>query len=451
MTEAELFCDALTSSDVLPDSTAFGVVVPPNWNGTLLLDLDFLSAWRMPIYQALFAQGYAGAGTTRNYTDPVGGQYIGPWVDRVLAVADRFAADVAEPRRVIAWGVSRGGHVALAMAQLHPERVDGAIPRGIYGGAASLMNQDLDLMFSLKVLLAPDDDRLPVVNLSAGLATPVPIGLEPGLSAWNEVVADAQSSVQGQARLALAAALAHLPDWVDGSVPRPSRWDERAIADGWARNIRTRIGPAGTFSFMRPVFETSAGGNFSWNVGVDYRRLLAGHRRDIVRSLYLGAGLDLEADLDKLDSAARIAPDPGATWFLRDPSVNYGGDLRVPVLTTMTIGDALLPVSGLDALRSAVLRSGEGDMLRMTFVEAVGHCVFGLGEELALVETMRRRLDTGLWTDSTSPDVMNELAARFDPGGGRFIDYELDKFERAFLLGDPFPHVGPDTSVGAVR
>jgi pimeloyl-ACP methyl ester carboxylesterase len=305
-----LTCETLSLSDRLSDGIQFGAVVPPNWNGTLLLDLDFLSAWRMPNYQALFAQGYAGAGTVRNYTDPIGGQHIKPWVDRTLAVADRVAADVGRPKRVIAWGVSRGGHVALAAAQLHPDRINGAIPRGIYGGAANLMNQDLDLMFALKTLLAPEDDRLPLVNLSAGPATPIPIGLEPGLAAWNEVVGKALWTTQGRARLALAAAIAQLPDWVDATAPRPDEWDEDAIADGWARNIQTRIGAAGTFSFMRPAFETSAGGNFSWNVGVDYWHLLSGHRQEIVRTLYRRAGLDLHADLDAIETTPRIAPSP---------------------------------------------------------------------------------------------------------------------------------------------
>ena len=38
----------LSQSDVLPDGTPYGIVVPPNWNGTLLLDLDFLTSWRTP-------------------------------------------------------------------------------------------------------------------------------------------------------------------------------------------------------------------------------------------------------------------------------------------------------------------------------------------------------------------------------------------------------------------
>lgn len=451
MTTGFAAVDALTLSDRLPDGTECGAVVPPDWNGTLLLDLDFLTAWQSPTYQMLFAQGYAGAGTVRNYTDPSGGQHLRPWVERVLAVADRIAAFSGKPERVVAWGVSRGGHVALAAAQLHPERIDGAIPRGIYGGAATLMNQDLDLMSALKALLAPKDDRLPVVNLSSRPATPMPTGLEPGLSAWNKVVADALENPQGRARLALAAALAQLPDWADGSVPRPAPDDEEAIADGWIQNIISRIGPIGTFSFMRPAFETSAGGNFSWNAGVDYYGLLTGRRRELVERLHRAAGLDLGDDLETIGSAARISPEPGAAWFLRDASVNFGGGLRVPTLTTTTIGDPLLPVSGLDALRQAVRRDGGEDMLRMTFIEAAGHCAFSPGEDLALVAAMTRRLDAGGWGNFTSPDEMNARAAQLDTSGGRFACHDLEPFGRAHLLGDPTPDCQPAQIDGAAR
>lgn len=430
---------ALSLSGRLADGTDYGVLVPPNWNGTLLLDLDFLAAWETPTYQALFAAGYAGAGTLRNYTDPAGGQYIRPWVDRTLSVAERVASSFDDPGRVIAWGVSRAGHVALATAQLHPERIDAAIPRGVYGGAASLMNQDLDLMFVLKALLAPDDARLPLVNLSAGPAVPTRVGLESGLAAWNDLVADAQSTTAGRARLALAAALAQLPEWVDAAVQRPAPHDEAAVADGWRRSIRARIGPMGTYSFMRPAFETSAGGNFSWNAGVDYASLLTGRREAIVKALYRHAGLDLDLDLAAIDRAPRITPDPKAAWFLEEPSVNFGGDLRTPILTMMTIGDPLLPVSGLWALEEAARRAGRDDMLRITFTEAVGHCTFTAAENLAVIEAMTRRLDTGAWSDLTSPGAMNALVREFGQEDGRFISYDLEPSGRAFLLGDPFP------------
>ncbi|WP_157220802.1 alpha/beta hydrolase family protein [Flavisphingomonas formosensis] len=429
----------LSRSGTLSDGTSYGAFIPPNWNGTLLLDLDFLQNWEAPFYRALFARGYGAAGVSRNYTAPPGGQYLKPWVDRVLAVEELVRSQFGRPRRVIAWGVSRGGHVAEAMAEHHPERIDAAIAMCIYGGAATIMNQDLDIMFALKALLAPDDPALLLTNISEGPATPASMGLAPTLAAWSAVIEKAGATPQGRARLSLAAAIGQLPVWVDASVPRPDASDSSASADGWLRNLRMRISATGTYAFMRPAYETSAGGNFSWNIGVDYRRLLTGKRRGIVKELYKEAGLDLEADLNAIEAAPRIAPDDQARWFLNEPSVNYGGALKIPVLTMMTIGDPLLPVSDIWALRQAVDRAGRGAMLRMTFTEAVGHCNFTPAEMLAAVETMTHRLDTGEWGDSTSPKSMNALAATLDSGGAHFISYELEPLPRAFLLGDAHP------------
>ena len=59
---------------------------------------------------------------------------------------------------------------------------------------------------------------------------------------------------------------------------------------------------------------SSAGGNFSWNTGVDYRRQLAASgNAQQVRALYRAAGLDLDADLGRLEAAPRIAADPDVT------------------------------------------------------------------------------------------------------------------------------------------
>jgi len=431
----------LSQSGKLSDGTEYGFIIPPNWNGTLLLDLDFLMSWKGGNYQALFAQGYGAAGVMRNYTDPVGGQYIRPWVERNLQAADLVAAKVGKPKRTIAWGNSRGGHVAEATAELYPQRIDAAIPKCVYGGAATIMNQDLDVNFALKMLLAPGDSTLPLVNISKGPATPTAIGLAPALTGWNQLLAQASVTPQGRARLALAAAIGQLPDWADASKSRPNPNDPQSVAAGWLDYLKVRVGGGGTYSFMRPVYETSAGGNFSWNVGVDYRQLLTGHRKDVVQALYKQAELDLDKDIDTINAGPRVAPDTAASWFLRDPSVNYSGNLTVPMLTMMTIGDTLLPVTGIWALQEAARNAGKSNMLRMTFTEAVGHCTFSIAEDLALVETMKRRLDSGSW-DDTSPAHMNALAKSYDAGDTRFIDYQLEPLGRIHLLGDPYPTGG---------
>jgi hypothetical protein len=248
--------------------------------------------------------------------------------------------------------------------------------------------------------------------------------------------------------MCLAAALARLPGWTDAATPRPDDGDHAAIAEGWLGNIRARIAPGGTFSFMRPAFETSAGGNFSWNVGVDYATLLQGRGRAVVETLYEQSGLELEADLALLAGAPRIAADRDAAWFLEDAAVNFSGELRVPVLTVMTIGDPLLPVSGLWALEAATRRAGRQDQLRMAFTEVAGHCVFDPAEDLTAVEVMTRRLDSGTWGESASPEALNAMARGFGQDNGRFVPYDLEPLGRAFLLGDPYP---PATAGGATR
>ena len=271
-------------------------------------------------------------------------------------------------------------------------------------------------MFTLKALLTPHDSNLPLVNISAGPVTPRPVGLESGLAAWKDLLTRARSTPDGRIRIALAGAIAQLPDWVDGTAPRPDGDDDEAIAGGWLPNIRMRIGSAGTFSFMCPVYETSAGGNFSWNVGVDYRRLLTGKRKRIIERLYRRAGLDLKKDLEAINRTPRIAPDSQAAWFLQDASVNLGCVMGVPVLTMQTMGDPLLPVTGTWALQEATRRAGYGSMLRMTFTEAAGHCSFSVAENLAMVETMKRRLDSGRWDNAASPMIMNQLGESFNQG-----------------------------------
>ena len=49
-------------------------------------------------------------------------------------MAERVTSAFGKPRRIIAWGDSRGGNLALAIAELYPEWIDAALPKCIYGG-----------------------------------------------------------------------------------------------------------------------------------------------------------------------------------------------------------------------------------------------------------------------------------------------------------------------------
>lgn len=94
----------------------------------------------------------------------------------------------------------------------------------------------------------------------------------------------AQQTPAGRARIALAAAYLNLADWAPGQQP-PARDDfagqERQQYDWLAQGLLGFIVPA------RWSVEQSAGGNTSWNKGVDYAGLLReSARAEQVAALY---------------------------------------------------------------------------------------------------------------------------------------------------------------------
>ena len=128
------------------------------------------------------------------------------WAHRLLQVLHVVRKACGRPARVIAYGQSGGGATARALAQEMPHSIDGAVAMSTPGsGQVSLLNQALDATFAAKALLAPGNDALVLVGLPADRAR-----LE---AAWRRVLAAAQETEEGRARIALAAALAQLPDW----------------------------------------------------------------------------------------------------------------------------------------------------------------------------------------------------------------------------------------------
>jgi hypothetical protein len=128
------------------------------------------------------------------------------------------------------------------------------------------------------------------------------------------VLQSAQSTPQGRARIALAAALADLPPWFNAASPEP------ASTDYTTQEQNQALWESHDFAFAffgRADLELRAGGNPSWNTGVDYRVQLAKSAdNEEVQALYQQAGLDLIADLDTLNAAPRINADQQAVGYL---------------------------------------------------------------------------------------------------------------------------------------
>jgi hypothetical protein len=285
------------------------------------------------------------------------------------------------------------------LVQEHPERFTAALPMcGVLGGGVGIWDEALDAAFAFNTLLA--GGTLQVVHIT-----------NPTVNFFTAegVLAAAQATAQGRARLALVAALGDLPGWFDPTSPEPARTDytsQQVNQFLWLQNVDL------PFSFaFRAELEFRAGGNPSFNTGVNYERQLA-HSADHaeVEALYAAAGLSLDADLAALDGAARIAVDPGALTYLSN-NITYNGQLTIPVLTLHTTGDGLVPVEDERAYSKVVHEANDSALLRETFVHRAGHCEFTPAETITAVQALEARLGTGKWKDLTVADLDGEAAA----------------------------------------
>jgi hypothetical protein len=405
------------------------IEVPSPWNGTLVLYSHGYSFTPIPATDApdaaseswLLSNGYALAGSSY----ATSGWALEQAFQDQIAVLDVFNSKVSHPQRTIAWGDSLGGMITAGLVQLFPNRFTAALPMcGVLAGGPGVWNQGLDSEFALETLAAPGAFQL--VNFTAG-------DVAANFAAATGALAVAQTTPQGRARIALSAALADVPGWFDPASPQPAATDyatQEANQFAWDNN------PDFLFGFFgRYELEVRAGGNFSWNTGVDYRVQLA-HSTDRaeVVALYKAAGLDLNKDLDTLNDAPRIAADPHAVDYVTK-FITYNGDLDMPVLTMHTTGDGLVEVTDEQAYASVVRSAGDSSLLRQVFVNRAGHCAFTPAEEISAFETLVHRIDTGRW-QGTDPAAMNSqasgLGAVYNVAPPSFIKFKPAQFPRPF-------------------
>ena len=399
------------------DGAAYRAEIPSSWQGTLFL---YSHGYVQPgqsnpvtdspspqITQWLLDHGYAVAGSSYRSA----GWAVGDAFKDQIALLDLFEKRVSKPKRVIAIGASLGGIITAGLVQLYPDRFAGALPLcGVLAGGVANWNTGLDAAYAFKFLIAPSS-KLQLVHITNPKAN---------LALAMSIFTAANATEAGRARLALVAALSELPGWFDPTKPEPGPTDFATMAANQAQ-WESRIDFAFEFS-LRMELERRAGGNPSWNTGVDYERQLISSPSAVeVGELYRAAGLNLTSDLRKLNAGRRIAADPGAVSYLRR-NINLNGGLAVPVLTLHTTGDGLVIPQNETAYASAVKFAGKQDLLRQLFVHRAGHCAFTAAETIAAIVMIVNRLDLGKWDDA-------ELA----PG-------ELNA--RAAALGDAYNNVG---------
>ena len=418
------------------DRANYTIAVPSNWNGTLVLySHGYVFANQPPLNPApdagdaltgaaLLQQGYALAGSSYSQN----GWALQQAFHDQVALLDFFTATCGHPTRTIAWGHSLGGIITAGLIQLYPNRFAGALPMcGVLAGGVGTWNQALDSAYAFNVLLARN--ALSIVHITDPTGT---------FQQAKAILVSAQQTTQGRARIALAAALANIPGWFDSASPEPASKDFTAQEQNqflW----ESQVDFAFAF-FARAELEARAGGNPSWNTGVNYRRQLEhsiDHRE--VETLYQQAGLSLAGDLKALAAAPRIEADLGAVQYL-SKYIIFDGNVTMPVLTMHTTGDGLVVNQDEQAYASVVRAAGNNPLLREIFVHRAGHCSFTPGETLTAFQTLIHRLDTGKWEDSTNPDLLNQEAAALgstiNPVPPAFLTFKPSAFLRPFDTRD---------------
>jgi pimeloyl-ACP methyl ester carboxylesterase len=375
--------------------------VPGHWNGTLLLfshgyvlpgsDSTASDAPEVTTRAWLLDHGYALAGTSfRN-----SGWAVEEALQDQMQLLTAFRRRYGTPRRTIAWGGSMGGLISAALVERHPSTFAGGMSMcGVMAGAVGSWNLRLDSAFAFRALFAPSAlDVVRVRHPSDELAT------------TQQIARQAQASAAGRARLTLTAALGDLPRWP---------------------------GPAYDFYILRRAeLERRAGGNPSWNAGVDYRAQLERSRyRGEVAKRYAEAGLDLDSDLDRLAQAPRISADPKAVAYL-SRNATLAGRLRVPFLTVHATGDDQVPVEHQRAYGQAAAVAGSGDLLRQLFVDRQGHCGVRPVEALLGLRTLLDRLDRGRWS-GLEPAQVNRSETGLPDRAPSFTTFQPGPFLRPY-------------------
>jgi hypothetical protein len=390
----------------LDDGTLWALARPTNWNGSLILDLDganFLARRPRPDAAAppdddprptipsyfsglnawLLERGYAYGGITR---EPVGYDYPRA-VEYMLSARARAVEAWGEPTRTLVLGVSRGAFAGRKALELRPEIFDGGlIAAGGGAGEIAVLNNKLNAVFVLKTLV---DDAAPL--------TLVNVDAQAEMGALSALVTQAGSTPQGRARLALASAIVQMARWTDPASPKPDAGDYEAqlaqMQSSWAFAIAVPV---------RAAVERLAGGNVSWNTGVDYSQLLRrSGREDMVRWFYEAAGLSLADDLQRLAAAPRISADPEAV-SRAEQLMTYTGRISDP-LVNVDNDDPVDPMSDKLVYRDLLRRMGTDHLFRLLWSDRPGHVGMSALDRAVGFSLLIDYLDTGDWGDLGLP------------------------------------------------
>ncbi|MCK9793072.1 hypothetical protein M1843_04840 [Isoptericola sp. 4D.3] len=395
----------------------YRVLVPDDWNGTLLLyshghyPAEFFGGFPAPHVlgnqelseEMLTDHGYAVAGSL--FQDDGLGFTVPTAVADQSRLLDWFETNVGEPDRTITYGQSMGSVTAIKHAEVEPDRIDGVLTVGGVVDWVGQFDAILDMNAATRALLTDGTDAHGNPIELVGADDP-----EASRDALVAALTQAQETPEGRARIALIASLNTVTGWYWMNEPRPRTLEEQARGQAqWLIGAYTLgLGPK-----AREGLEEKLGGNpNSTDLDGLRARLARSGAAPAVTAAYARAGLDLRADLAALEAVEPIEADPQARAAM--VAHRPEGTTPSPVLTLHTTGDGGAPPSAERSFAHRVRQVGHPERFRSLYVERGAHLSVSLGEELVALRTLERRLDTGRWP-VRSPRVLNRAADALGP------------------------------------
>lgn len=376
---------------------AYRIVVPENWNGTLLVYARGYSANPTAVEVAFLAEeqllerGYALASSALRS----GGIRLDQFALDLKYLTDFFKQQVAKPEHTVIYGISMGGDLTLRSMEQFPGTYDAGIP--LCAAGAGWLRDISD-------------------HFSYALAYDAAFGWDPS---WG-LVEDVRDDIEFYGDVWFYKVMAEF--FVPEYPANFSRWEfvrlvnDLPFEDFYVYNGPADMPPVGisrTFfaTYQRAEFEVAAGGRVSQNIGYVYS--LSDADRAYLQAL--DPALDLDAMLAQMNAMTGIKADPGALAFVRRIG-EFSGRVHGPILMGHTVVDGICRVENTTEYANLMAAAGTQDLLTRVYSGFPGHCNFTEEQMLALFAAMDDWLETGV---APTPDAFPEALGfvhGFEPG-----------------------------------
>jgi pimeloyl-ACP methyl ester carboxylesterase len=365
----------------------FKILVPANWNGTLLIYAHGYGFWPepsvsfppVPVDEPLLEQGYAMAGSA--FRNP--GFAVKEGIQNTLALTNYFRGQVGNPERIILWGHSMGGLIAQAGIEKYPGVYDAAIPMcSNAAGATKWWDSYLGIGLAYEAAFGWPEEWGSVGDV------------RDDLSYWAEVYPVYLQQIGDDTnfgKFEFIRLVNGLPEGDFYSDIPPGLWQLLMIV-----------------TENRAELETRAGGPVSQNLDHVY-----GLSQDEVAYLN-GLDVDAEALLEAMNARTNIQARRSARKYL-ERYANLTGEIKRPVLSMHTTVDSICAIENESAYRETVAAAGQEDMLVQVYTDGVGHCAFTPAQMLTTFAAMEHWLDTGERPDTSFFPVADGFDLTFEP------------------------------------